>query len=98
MFVSESVHGFEFQYDLAEAKNIRLVGLLDWLALVVDRQLLLRLEWNAAISKLALETLLVHLFMPGVAHFLVDVKHRALNGVDFLTLKQLVFHTAYYTI
>lgn len=92
VFIGESVHGFEFQNDLAETVNVRLVGLLDRLALVVNRQFLLRLEWNAAISKLPLKTLLVHLFVPGVAHLLVNVKHRALNGVHLIPIKQLVFH------
>ena len=42
------------------------------------------------------KALLIDIFAPHVAHCLVDVKQRALYGIHFVTVKQPVFHGAYY--
>ena len=98
MIVCQCTHRLEFKDYLSKAKDIRYVLLLDLLALVENRQFLLGLKWNVPLGEFLLQTLLIHLFTPHVAHGLVDVKQRTLNGIHFVTIKQLVFHAAYYII
>ena len=98
VFVGQSAHRLELQDYLSKAKDIRYVLLLDLLALVEDRQFLLGLKRNVPQGEFLLKALLIDLFAPHVAHRLVDVKYSALNGIHLVTIKQLVFHIAYYII
>lgn len=93
MFVGKVIDGLQLEDDLIIAENIGNVGLLNGFALVEDRKLSFGFERDAARRELLFKTLLIDLFLPGVAHLAVNLENRALNGVDLVFEKQLVVHT-----
>ena len=84
MFLGQGPYGFQLNDDLAEAPQVWLIGLFYRLPLVVDLQSFFRVERDAPFPQLAFHALLIDFLMPGVAHFLVNLEDRPLDGIDLV--------------
>ena len=84
MFLGQGPYGFQLNDDLAEAPQVWLLGLFYRLPLVVDLQSFFRVERDPPFPQLAFHALLIDFLMPGVAHFLVNLEDRPLDGIDLV--------------
>jgi len=84
MFLGQRPDGFQFHDNLAEAPQIWFISLFNRFPLVVNWQRLLRVERDASFFKFAFQALLIDFLMPVVAHFLVNLEDRTLDGIDLV--------------
>src|SRR5579864_8066941 len=66
--------GFEFKNDLVKATKVRLVLLLEGLALVAQRQVDLWPKRNALCGEFQLQTLLIYRLQKPASHLIVNFK------------------------
>ena len=65
--------GLQLDDDLAEAEKIWLIEMLERLALVFQRKLLLRHKLNHALFQGEFHAFLIDILVKGIAHFPVDI-------------------------
>lgn len=75
---------FHFTHDLGVSDEVRLIRLLQRLALVVQRETWMMDEGNSTFLELALQTFVINCLHKPNAHFLVDFKTSAHHLIGFL--------------